>query len=194
METNGDKISDCNSNQYEVFRTDVKTKSYLETKSVKWKYFVCALFINVRYSNFVWYVRSSSNSRSYYLFQMILSCPVYVYGLFLVQEPSTKDVWPPIIFNSVYLMLTPQFFKSYSFIHRLSDRAGTVIGVIIASVGITINGLLLSSSDPHYLIGTFFYGGLGGKACCNTILVILIIEVVLMLKRIRWVCRMLIPN
>lgn len=94
---------------------------------------------------------------------MILSCPVYIYGLFVVQEPSGKDTWPPIVFNSVYLMLTPQFFKSQSSIHRLSDRAGVVVGVIIASVGITINGLMVSSSDPHYLIGTLFYGGLGGK-------------------------------
>lgn len=98
---------------------------------------------------------------------MILSCPVYVYGLFLVQEPSTRDVWPPIVFNSVYLMLTPQFFKSYSFIHRFSDRSGIVIGVIIASIGITINGLVLSSPDSYYLIGTLFYGGLGGKAYFN---------------------------
>lgn len=94
---------------------------------------------------------------------MILSCPVYAYGLFLIKEPSTKDVWPPIVFNSVYLMLTPQFFNSNSWIHSLRDRAVIVIGVIIASTGITINGLMLSSSEPHYLIGTFFYGGLGGK-------------------------------
>lgn len=94
---------------------------------------------------------------------MILSCPVYVYGLFLVQKPSTRDLWPPIVLNSVYLMLTPQFFKSTSLIHRCGDRAGMVIGVIIASAGITINGLILSSSDPSYLIGAMFYGGLGGK-------------------------------
>lgn len=169
MENNGDKVSEFNSNQYEVFRTDVKTKSYLETKSVKWKYFVCALFINVRHVFFLNVYWQSFNAT--FLFQMILSCPVYVYGLFLVQEPSTKDVWPPIVFNSVYLMLTPQFFKSYSLIHRLSDRTGIFIGVIIASVGITINGLVLSSSDPYYLIGTLFYGGLGGKAHCNIILV-----------------------
>lgn len=97
---------------------------------------------------------------------MILSCPVYVYGLFLIQEPrTTKAVWPPILLNSVYLMLTPLFFKSHSLIHRLSDRAGIVIGVIITSAGITINGLL-SSSDSSYLIGTLFYGALGGKAYC----------------------------
>lgn len=53
MESNGDKVTEINSNQYEVFRTDVRTKSYLETKSVKWKFFVCALFINVRHSSYL---------------------------------------------------------------------------------------------------------------------------------------------
>lgn len=94
---------------------------------------------------------------------MILSCPVYVYGLFLVDEPNANDVLPPIVFNSVYLMLTPKFFKLNSKIHHLNDRIGIVIGVIIASTGITINGFMLSSPDPYYLIATLFYGGLGGK-------------------------------
>lgn len=94
---------------------------------------------------------------------MILSCPVYIYGLYLAREPDMYDVLPPIVFNGVYLMLTPQFFKSYSIIHRLSDRMGILIGVLIAGAGITFNGLVLSSSDPYYLIGTFFYGGFGGN-------------------------------
>lgn len=95
---------------------------------------------------------------------MILSCPVYVYGLYLAQDSDTYDVLPPIVFNSVYLMLTPQFFKSHSKIHRLSDRMGVVVGVFIAGAGITLNGFVLSSSDPCYLIGTIFYGGLGGNS------------------------------
>lgn len=94
---------------------------------------------------------------------MILSCPVYVYGLFVLKEPNANNVLPPILLNSVYLMLTPKFFKPFSTIHRLNDRAGIMLGVIIASVGITINGIVLSSSDSYYLIGIICYSGLGGK-------------------------------
>lgn len=52
MENNGDKIFEFNSNKYEVFRTDVKTDS-VETNAVKWKYFACALLINVRIKTFI---------------------------------------------------------------------------------------------------------------------------------------------
>lgn len=103
---------------------------------------------------------------------MILSSPVYTYGLFIAQKPDACDLLPPIVFNSVYLMLTPQFFKPYSIIHRLSDRTGVIIGVLITGAGITFNGFLLSSSHSYYLIGTIFYGGLGGNLRLEHLLII----------------------
>lgn len=50
MDNSGDKVHEFNSNQYEVFRIEAKPSECIETKSVKWKYFACALFINVNIS------------------------------------------------------------------------------------------------------------------------------------------------
>lgn len=47
MENSVDKVFEFNSNKYEVLRTGVRIDS-VEKNAVKWKYFSCALLINVR--------------------------------------------------------------------------------------------------------------------------------------------------
>jgi hypothetical protein len=145
----------------EVIRKIEKTNQRLKRdRWIKWKLFGC-LIINV-----------------------LLSAPIYSYGtLYLLQKPLFDAqpllVYPPIVFNSVYLIVTPWLFNSISTPASRSSRLMThaesttfakltnknviIIFSAILSMSISVAGFTFSYLKANITLILIFYSIIGGK-------------------------------
>lgn len=153
----------------EVIHKIEKTNQRLKRDSwIKWKLFGC-LLINV-----------------------LLSAPIYSYGtLYLLQKPLFDAqpilIWPPLIFNSVYLIVTPWLFntistpasrssrivenKTSSLFANLSNKNVIMIFSVILSLGVSMAGFTFSYLNANIALILVFYSIVGGKSS-NTAIII----------------------
>lgn len=125
---------------------------------VKWKLFGC-LVINV-----------------------LLSAPIYSYGTIYLQQRDFFDaqpalIWPPIIFNSVYLIVTPWLFNTIStpvsrtsrtphdssIFSKLTNRSIIVIFTMVLSLGVSMAGFAFTYLEANLIIIITFYSIVGGE-------------------------------
>lgn len=126
---------------------------------IKWKLFGC-LMINV-----------------------LLSAPIYSYGTIYVQQKELFDakpalIWPPIIFNSISLFVTPWLFNSIStpasrhsrsphsgssLLSKVTNKQVIVIFSLILSIGISVSGFAFAYLRANLVIVMIFYSIIGGE-------------------------------
>lgn len=125
---------------------------------IKWKIFGC-LMINV-----------------------FLSAPIYSYGTIYLQQKEVFDEQPalifmPIIFNSVYLLVTPWLFNSIStptsrhstqradtsIFSKLTNKSVIIIFALVLCVGVSISGLAFTFLRANFVMILIFYSIIGGK-------------------------------
>lgn len=127
---------------------------------IKWKLFGC-LVINV-----------------------LLSAPIYSYGTIYLQQSDFFDaqpalIWPPIIFNSVYLIVTPWLFNTIStpasrhsrhgpttdssIFLKLTNRNVIVIFSLVLSLGVSMAGIAFTYLGASLVIILTFYSIVGGE-------------------------------
>ena len=126
---------------------------------IKWKLFGC-LVINV-----------------------LLSAPIYSYGTIYLQQSDFFDaqpalIWPPIIFNSVYLIVTPWLFNTIStpasrhshgptpdssIFFKLTNRNVIVVFSVILSLGVSMAGIAFTYLGASLVIILTFYSIVGGE-------------------------------
>lgn len=134
----------------EVIHKIEKTNERLRDRWIKWKLFGC-LIINV-----------------------LLSAPIYSYGtLYLLQKPLFDAqpilIWPPIVFNSVYLMVTPWLFNtistnaSSSIFAKLSNKNVIMIFSVILSFGVSLAGFAFSYLHANFAVILICYSIVGGE-------------------------------
>lgn len=117
------------------------------------------------------------------LINVLLSAPIYSYGTIYLQQKEAFDgdpaiIWPPIIFNSVYLLVTPWLFNTIStpasrnsrspsaestFFTRLTDKRVIIIFSLILSAGVSISGFAFTYLQANFVIILIFYSIIGGK-------------------------------
>lgn len=127
---------------------------------IKWKLFGC-LVINV-----------------------LLSAPIYSYGTIYLQQRDFFDaqpalIWPPIIFNSVYLIVTPWLFNTIStpasrhsrtspthsstVLSMLTNRIIIVVFTVLLAGGVSMAGIAFSYLGANIVIILAFYSIVGGE-------------------------------
>lgn len=98
---------------------------------------------------------------------ILLSSPIYGFvTLYLHHRELVEDnvvlIWAPIIFNAVYLLVTP-WLISDAILPRLSARTVIILFTIIMSLAIFASGLLLVYFDDNfYPLIILLYGVIGG--------------------------------
>lgn len=124
----------------------------------------------------------------------LLSAPIYSYGTIYLQqkemfEPNPALIFPPIIFNSVYLLVTPWLFNSISTpASRNSSRISsqkvsttTPVGLLVnltnkniviafsmmLAVSISVSGFAFTYIEANYPLILIFYSVLGGMQIFN---------------------------
>lgn len=130
-----------------------------EDKWIKWKLFGC-LMINV-----------------------FLSAPIYSYGTIYLQQKETFDenpaiIWPPIVFNSIYLLVTPWLFNSIStpasrssrsnrvdssIFSKLTNKSVIVVFTIFLATGVSIAGFAFTYLHANFVMILIFYSIIGGE-------------------------------
>lgn len=124
---------------------------------IKWKLFGC-LMINV-----------------------LLSAPIYSYGTIYVQQKEMFDeqpalIWPPIIFSSISLLVTPWLFNTIStptsrhsrsphssMFSKLTNKRVIVIFSLVFSAGVSISGFTFAYLKANFVIVLIFYSIVGGE-------------------------------
>lgn len=145
----------------EVIKTIERAAESVKRDSwIRWKLFGC-LMINV-----------------------LLSAPIYSYGTIYLQQKETFDaqpilIWPPIIFNSISLLVTPWLFNSIStpasrhsrtphsgssMFSKLTNKRVIVIFSLILSAGISMSGFAFAYLRANIAIVLIFYSIIGGKS------------------------------
>lgn len=127
---------------------------------IKWKLFGC-LVINV-----------------------LLSAPIYSYGTIYLQQRDFFDaqpalIWPPIIFNSVYLIVTPWLFNTMStpasrnsrvsppnssIFSKLSNRNTIIVFTLILSGAVSMAGFAFTYLGASFAIILTCYSVVGGES------------------------------
>lgn len=126
---------------------------------IKWKLFGC-LMINV-----------------------LLSAPIYSYGTIYLQQKETFDeqpalIWPPIIFNSVYLFVTPWLFNTIStpasrhsrgppaessIFSKLTNKSVIIVFTLILCFGVSLGGVAFAWLQANIFVILIFYSIIGGE-------------------------------
>jgi hypothetical protein len=119
------------------------------------------------------------------MINVLLSAPIYSYGTIYLQQKETFDekpalIWPPIIFNSVYLLVTPWLFNTIStpasrnsrkipadssMFTKLTNKSVIIVFSLILSLGVSIGGFAFTYVKANFLMILMFYSVVGGK--CN---------------------------
>lgn len=116
------------------------------------------------------------------MINVLLSAPIYSYGTIYLQQKSVFDeqpalIWPPIIFNSVYLLVTPWLFNTIStprssrpqspteasMFAKLTNRSVIVVFSLILSAGVSIAGFSFTYFGANFMIILIFYSIVGGE-------------------------------
>lgn len=117
------------------------------------------------------------------LINVLLSAPIYSYGTIYLQQMEKFDmqpllIWPPLIFNAQYLLVTPWLFHTIStpsstqsnsltsdksILMELSSKNIIVISTLILSMAITISGLAFTFLNANFFMILIFYSLLGGE-------------------------------
>lgn len=113
---------------------------------------------------------------------ILLSAPIYSYGTIYLQQKSIFDespalVWPPIIFNSVYLLVTPWLFNTIStpmsrnshapressLFAKLTNKSVIVVFSLILSAGVSTAGIAFTYFGANLMMILIFYSVVGGE-------------------------------
>lgn len=99
---------------------------------------------------------------------MLLSSPVYGYVTLylhhreLVEDGNVVLIWAPIIFNAVYLLVTP-WLISDTILSRLSNRTVIFLFTLTMSFAISASGLIfVYFDDKLFPLVILVYGVIGG--------------------------------
>lgn len=138
-----------NNNKNEVLRKHSSKRSI--TESLKLKLFGC------------------------FLMNVLLSSPIYGFSSIYLLNKDKLDgsialIWIPIIFNAVYLLVTPWLFNTLipSTTHadsnatRLTNRNVIIVFTLIMSSAISLSGFTFSYLDANFFLIFLFYGVIGG--------------------------------
>lgn len=117
------------------------------------------------------------------MINVFLSAPIYSYGTIYLQKKELFDeqpalIWPPIIFNSIYLLVTPWLFNTIStpasrnsrsphndtsFFAKLTNKRVIVIFSLILSISVSIAGFAFTYMRGNFVIILIFYSIIGGE-------------------------------
>ncbi|KAG5684682.1 hypothetical protein PVAND_013899 [Polypedilum vanderplanki] len=126
-------------------------------KSIKWKLFGC-LIMNV-----------------------LLSSPIYSYVTIYLHHKDKFDanialIWIPIIFNAIYLLVTPWLFNSLlspsshssssSTVIRLTNRNVIIVSTLILATAISLAGMTFAYLNANFVFIVILYGVFGGMSSC----------------------------
>lgn len=118
------------------------------------------------------------------IINFLLSAPIYSYSIMYLQQKEVFEsnpvlIWPPIIFNSVYLLVTPWLFNSIStpasrnsrkhqikpptrIFSNLSNKSIVIVFSVLLSMSISIAGFSFLFLQANHLIILIFYSVVGG--------------------------------
>lgn len=119
----------------------------------------------------------------YLMINVLLSAPVYSYGTMYLQQKELFDgqpaiIWPPIIFNSVYLLVTPWLFNSIStpasrnsrgpssetsMFSKITNKRVIIVFSLILASGMSIAGFSFTYLKANFVMILFFYSIIGGE-------------------------------
>lgn len=137
----------------EVIHEIEKTNQGLKRdKWIKWKLFGC-LIVNV-----------------------LLSAPIYSYGTYYLLHKPIFDaqpilLWPPIIFTSFHLIVTPWLFNTIStpaehsgssFFTKFSNKTIIITFSVILSLGVSLGGFSFAYLNANFTVILIFYSIIGG--------------------------------
>lgn len=114
---------------------------------------------------------------------VLLSAPIYSYGTIYLQKKEAFDeqpalIWPPIIFNSVYLLVTPWLFNTIStpasrnsrappadssIFAKLTNKSVIIVFTLILCASISIGGFAFTHMDSNVVVILIFYSVFGGE-------------------------------
>lgn len=110
-----------------------------------------------------------------FLMNVLLSSPIYGFtSIYLLHKEkldgSIALIWIPIIFNAVYLLVTPWLFNTLipSTTHansnatRLTNRNVIIVFTLIMSSAISLSGFTFSYLDANFFLIFLLYGIIGG--------------------------------
>jgi hypothetical protein len=117
------------------------------------------------------------------IINILLSAPVYSYGtIYLLQkrffDSQPLVVWPPILLNSVFLIVTPWLFNSIStpssrnsrsayvsasIFAKLSNRAVIIIFSTVLSLAVCVAGFSFSNLNANFAVIFAFFSVIGGN-------------------------------
>lgn len=121
------------------------------------------------------------------LINILLSAPVYSYGTIYLLQKGFFDsqpvlLWPPILLNSVFLIVTPWLFNSIStptsrssrtaytgssFFANLSNRAVIIIFSSVLSLAVCVSGFSFSNLNANFAVIFVFLSVIGGNLFYN---------------------------
>ncbi|CAG9803136.1 unnamed protein product [Chironomus riparius] len=149
-----DNIEQGNNNNNNVEIAKVSSKKNI-VESLKWKLFGC------------------------FLMNVLLSSPIYGFITIYLLHKDKLDgsialIWIPIIFNAVYLLVTPWLFNTLipSTTHansnamRLTNRNVIIVFTLIMSAAISLSGFTFSYLNANFFLICLLYGVIGGMSSC----------------------------
>lgn len=98
---------------------------------------------------------------------ILLSSPIYGWASLFIHQRSLFDenivlIWAPIIYSSVYLLVTPWLFSA-ACVAQFSYRIIILVSTFIMSLAISISGLIFIYFRANFLLITLLYGVIGGE-------------------------------
>lgn len=102
---------------------------------------------------------------------ILLSTPIYGWASLYLHQRTLFDenivlIWAPIIYSSVYLLVTPWLFSA-ACVAQFSYRIIILASTFIMSLAISISGLIFIYFRANFLLITLLYGLIGGKYECT---------------------------
>lgn len=117
------------------------------------------------------------------IINVLLSMPIYSYGTIYLQHKELFDeqpalIWPPIIFNSVNLLVTPWLFNTIStpasrnsrashshssIFTKLTNKSVIIIFALVLSAAVSIGGLAFAYLQANIVVILIFYSIIGGE-------------------------------
>lgn len=101
---------------------------------------------------------------------ILLSSPVYGFvTLYLHHRELVENnfvlIWAPIIYNAVYLLLTPWLISDDSVLFRFSNRTVIILSTLSLSLAIAASGFtFVYFDDKFFPLVIFLYGFIGGMS------------------------------
>jgi hypothetical protein len=119
------------------------------------------------------------------IINFLLSAPIYSYSIMYLQQKEIFEsnpvlIWPPVVFNSVYLLVTPWLFNSIStpvsrnsrknqrnastsFLSNLTNKNIVIVFSLLLSTCISIAGFTFIFLNANHYVILIFYSIIGGK-------------------------------